>query len=219
MPGSARPNPNKNVRLTTTPISTTLEAGASDMLIGRLRSATVLGARIAGGGKLGAKHRALSRRLRDRQADYLRFLDGGFAVPRDNNAAEREVRMVKIRQKVSGSMRTMAVPGTSPRSAVISQPPPNTVSASSTRSPCWPSVVSGWPQSQPEQLTKSRPEQSRPRLEYGIRVVRRPGSRSRNVVPAGYPVRPRRYDSRSRTRKERSWKRSSFSQRHVSCCS
>jgi hypothetical protein len=85
-----------------------VEAGARSTLIGRPRSATVLGARIAGGGKRGAKHRALARRLRDRQADYLRFLDEGFAVPWDNNAAEREGRMVKIRQKVSGSMRTLA---------------------------------------------------------------------------------------------------------------
>ncbi|MGH2375104.1 MAG: IS66 family transposase [bacterium] len=87
---------------------TVLEADARDTLIGRLRSATVLGAQIAGGGKRGAKHRALARRLRDRQADYLRFLDEGFTIPWDNNAAEREVRMVKIRQKVSGSMRTLA---------------------------------------------------------------------------------------------------------------
>lgn len=86
----------------------TVQAGPRDTLIGHLRSATVLGARIMGGGARGAKHRALARRLRDRQADYLRFLDEGFAVPWDNNAAEREVRMVKIRQKVSGSMRTLA---------------------------------------------------------------------------------------------------------------
>lgn len=86
----------------------TVKAGARDTLIGRLRSATVLGARITGGGARAAKHRALARRLRDRQADYLRFLDEGFAVPWDNNAAEREVRMVKIRQKVSGCMRTLA---------------------------------------------------------------------------------------------------------------
>jgi transposase len=86
----------------------TVEAGPRDTLISRLRSATVLGARITGGGARGARHRALARRLRDRQADYLRFLDEGFAVPWDNNAAEREIRMVKIRQKVSGSMRTLA---------------------------------------------------------------------------------------------------------------
>jgi hypothetical protein len=53
----------------------TVEAGVRDTLISRLRSATVLGARITGGGARGAKHRALARRLRDRQADYLRFLD------------------------------------------------------------------------------------------------------------------------------------------------
>jgi transposase len=86
----------------------TVQAGTRDTLISRLRSATVLGARVMGGGARGAKHRALARRLRDRQADYLRFLDEGFVVPWDNNAAEREVRMVKIRQKISGSMRTLA---------------------------------------------------------------------------------------------------------------
>jgi transposase len=85
-----------------------VDAGARAVLVGRLRSASVLGARVAGSGKRGAKHRALARRLRDRQADYLRFLDDGFVVPWDNNAAEREVRMVKIRQNVSGSMRTLA---------------------------------------------------------------------------------------------------------------
>jgi transposase len=83
-------------------------AGERDRLVGLLRSASVIGAGIGGGGTRGATHRALARRLRDRQADYLRFLEEGFAVPWDNNAAEREVRMVKIRQKVSGSMRTLA---------------------------------------------------------------------------------------------------------------
>lgn len=79
-----------------------------DRLVGLLRSAAVIGVDISGGGKRGAKHRALARRLRDRQTDYLRFLDPGFGVPWDNNAAEREVRMVKIRQKVSGCLRTLA---------------------------------------------------------------------------------------------------------------
>jgi hypothetical protein len=63
--------------------------------------------------KHGAKHRALARGLRDRQDDYLRFLGDGFAIPWDNNAAEREVSMVKVRQKVSGCMRTLA--GGAPR--------------------------------------------------------------------------------------------------------
>lgn len=86
----------------------TADPAARDTLTHRLRSAVLFGAEIAGGGKRGAKHRALARRLRDRQRDYLRFLDDGFCVPWDNNAAEREVRMIKVRQKVSGSMRTLA---------------------------------------------------------------------------------------------------------------
>jgi hypothetical protein len=56
--------------------------------------------------KLMGKHNALARRLLDRQGDYLRFtLDP--RVPFDNNAAEREIRMIKLRQKVSGCLRTL----------------------------------------------------------------------------------------------------------------
>jgi len=58
------------------------------------------------GGKLARKQHALARRLRDRQADYLRFTTNP-AVPFDNNAAEREIRMIKVRQKVSGCLRTL----------------------------------------------------------------------------------------------------------------
>jgi transposase len=57
-------------------------------------------------GAVGRKHRALARRIRDRLDDYLRFTTNP-AVPFDNNAAEREIRMVKTRQKISGSMRTL----------------------------------------------------------------------------------------------------------------
>jgi transposase len=52
------------------------------------------------------KHNALARRLINREADYLRFLTD-WRVPPDNNAAEREIRMIKVRQKVSGGMRTL----------------------------------------------------------------------------------------------------------------
>jgi transposase len=52
------------------------------------------------------KHHALARRMIDRQPDYLRFT-GDPQVPFNNNAAEREIRMIKLRQKVSGCLRTL----------------------------------------------------------------------------------------------------------------
>jgi len=55
---------------------------------------------------LARKHHALARRLLDREGDYLRFTTD-FDVPFDNNAAEREIRMIKVRQKVSGCLRTL----------------------------------------------------------------------------------------------------------------
>jgi transposase len=57
--------------------------------------------------KLGKKLHALARRMRDRIGDYLRFAHDPHRYPFDNNAAEREIRMVKLRQKVSGCMRTL----------------------------------------------------------------------------------------------------------------
>lgn len=52
------------------------------------------------------KHNALARRLRDRQDDYLRFTRD-FRAPPDNNGTERDIRMAKLKQKVSGCLRTM----------------------------------------------------------------------------------------------------------------
>lgn len=51
------------------------------------------------------KHHALARRLIDRQDDYLRFTHD-WRVPPDNNGSERDIRMIKLRQKVSGCLRT-----------------------------------------------------------------------------------------------------------------
>jgi transposase len=74
----------------------------------QLRSAVVLGAQAtaARSGKLQRKHHALFVRLRDRRDDYLRFV-ADPRVPFDNNAAERTIRMPKLRIKVSGCMRTL----------------------------------------------------------------------------------------------------------------
>jgi Transposase and inactivated derivatives len=57
--------------------------------------------------KLMRKFNALATRITVRQADYLRFTHDEL-VPFDNNAAEREIRMIKLRQKISGCLRTLA---------------------------------------------------------------------------------------------------------------
>jgi transposase len=56
-------------------------------------------------GAIGRKHRALKLRIHKREADYLKFAHHP-AIPFTNNPAEQEIRMTKIRQKVSGTMRT-----------------------------------------------------------------------------------------------------------------
>jgi len=74
----------------------------------RYRSAALLGARqtAARSGKLMKKHHALARRLVDRQDDYLRFTTD-WRIPADNNGSERDIRMAKLKQKVSGCLRTL----------------------------------------------------------------------------------------------------------------
>jgi transposase len=72
------------------------------------RSAVLAGASqtAARTGPLMKKHNALARRLRNRQDDYLRFTSD-FRAPPDNNGTERDIRMAKLKQKVSGCLRTM----------------------------------------------------------------------------------------------------------------
>ena len=77
--------------------------------VDRFRHAALVGIKDHSGQKtkIGNKLHALARRMHDRLDDYLRFAHDPLRYPFDNNAAEREIRMVKLRQKVSGCLRTL----------------------------------------------------------------------------------------------------------------
>jgi hypothetical protein len=87
---------------------TSVESGAMTTAKHLYRSAARLGAKAttARTTKLMTDHNALARRLTDRQDDHLRFTTDP-RIPFDNNPAEREIRMIKVRQKVSGCLRTL----------------------------------------------------------------------------------------------------------------
>jgi transposase len=56
--------------------------------------------------KIGKKHLALIRRIEERLPQYLLFTTQPGLIPATNNPAEQEIRMVKIKQKIVGTMRT-----------------------------------------------------------------------------------------------------------------
>ena len=108
------------------------------------RSAVLAGASqtAARSGPLMKKHHALARRLLGRQDDYLRFTTD-FRAPPDNNGSERDIRMAKLRQKVSAACAPSPAPASSARYAATYPPPPNTASASSTPLSCSPKANPG----------------------------------------------------------------------------
>jgi transposase len=85
-----------------------VDPDALDKQLQLYRSAAQIGlsATAARSTKVMRKHHALARRLLDRQNDYLRFTRD-WRVPAENNGSERDIRMIKLRQKVSGCLRTL----------------------------------------------------------------------------------------------------------------
>jgi transposase len=77
--------------------------------VSRFRHAALVGIKDHSGQKtkVGRKLHALARRMHDRLDDYLHFARDPHRYPFDNNPAEREIRTVKLRQKISGGMRTL----------------------------------------------------------------------------------------------------------------
>ncbi len=82
------------------------DALASQVQLYRSAAQIGLSATAARSTKAMRKHHALARRLLDRQDDYLRFTRD-WRVPPENNGSERDIRMIKLRQKVSGCLRTL----------------------------------------------------------------------------------------------------------------
>ncbi len=89
-----------------------VDADALTIQIRRYRSAAQVGITQTADrvDALACKHNALARRLINRQDDYLRFTTD-WRIPADNNGSERDIRMIKLRQKISGCLRTLAGAG------------------------------------------------------------------------------------------------------------
>ena len=86
----------------------TIDPDALDQQVQLYRSAAQIGltSTAARSNPVMRKHNALARRLLDRQDDYLRFTHN-WRIPPDNNGSERDIRMIKLRQKISGCLRTL----------------------------------------------------------------------------------------------------------------
>ena len=86
----------------------TIDPDALDQQVALYRSAAQIGltSTAARSNPMMRKHNALARRLLDRQDDYLRFTHN-WRIPPDNNGSERDIRMIKLRQKISGCLRTL----------------------------------------------------------------------------------------------------------------
>jgi len=86
----------------------TIDPDTLDKQVRLYRAAVQIGltSTAARSDKLMQRHHALARRLRNRQDDYLRFTTD-WRIPADNNGSERDIRMIKLRQKVSGCLRTL----------------------------------------------------------------------------------------------------------------
>jgi transposase len=76
----------------------------------RQAAETGIALNAARNGKLQQKRHALATRMKNREADYLRFARD-LRVPFSNNAAEQSIRMCKLRIKISGCMRSMTGAG------------------------------------------------------------------------------------------------------------
>ena len=123
----------------------TIDPDALSSHIRLYRSAAQIGVTetAARSDKLMKKHNALARRLLKGKTTICFTTD--WRIPPDNNGSERDIRMIKLRQKVSGCLRTLtgAKQFCAIRSYLSTAATP--VGTSSTPSSCSPKVGPGCP--------------------------------------------------------------------------